>query len=116
MRIELVAAVAALPVQMATALASPAVAAAPLDGVSKDYRAVSLGDLGGGVSLAAAVNDRGQVVGQSFTGQFMHPFRWERGHMTDLGVLSHSTFREGGQANDINNRGQIVGSSTATDN
>jgi hypothetical protein len=58
-------------------LAGPASTAAQTDRV-RSYRAISLGDLGGGVTQAAAVNNRGQVIGQSFTGRFTHPFRWER--------------------------------------
>jgi probable HAF family extracellular repeat protein len=73
------------------------------------YRTVELGSLGGGQSEATAVNDRGQVVGYSQTaaGPF-HPFLWQHGTMTDLGVLVPGP-DEFGTATDINNNGQVVG-------
>jgi len=63
-----------------------------------------LGTLGRKDSVAAAINDRGQIVGSSTEQAFL----WENGKMRMLGTLrgfAHS------QAADINNRGQIVGSS-----
>ena len=56
---------------------------------------------------AAAINDRGQVVGSCTSGVGERAFFWDDGTMRNLGALrglEHST------ATDINNRGQIVGS------
>lgn len=72
------------------------------------YRCLDLGTLGGRWSLATALNNRGQVVGQSHTASGQsHAFLWQAGKMQDLGTL-------GGMwsiANGINNRGEVVGSS-----
>lgn len=51
-------------------------------------------------SLAFAINDRGQVVGISFSSTGDHGFLWQHGKMTSLGVTT---------AEDINNAGEIVG-------
>src|SRR5437773_2647028 len=87
---------------LGTALSAPAAAwSAPSAPQTHRYRAIDLGTLGGATSVAAAVNDRGQVVGYSMTAaNTWHGFLWQDGRMTDLGVTS---------ARDINNRGQIVG-------
>ncbi len=79
----------------------------------KHYRIVDLGTLGGNLSDAFAVNDRGQVVGMSQTvTQHFHAFLWSDGVMTDLGVLeSPPNGGESSIAVDVNNRGQVVGSS-----
>ena len=67
----------------------------------RDGKMTDLGTLGGGFSAAYAVNDRGQVVGESQTGSGqVHAFLWQDGQMTDLGLNN---------ARDINNRGQVVG-------
>ena len=63
--------------------------------------------------LAESLNNRGQVVGRSFTiveGEIssMHAFVWEDGTLTDLGALPGDARRFGW---DINDRGQIVGQS-----
>lgn len=78
------------------------------------YRAVQLGSLApGSLTRALALNDRGQVVGLSTTASGLtHAFRWQRGRMTDLGVLERGP-AERAIANDINERGEVVGGSVA---
>ncbi|HZB28872.1 MAG TPA: hypothetical protein VE465_01775 [Streptosporangiaceae bacterium] len=73
-----------------------------ITGAVRGYRLVDLGTLGGRISYATAMNDRGAVVGGSaladdFT---FHGFLWRAGKMTDLGLF---------RPMDINNKGQIVG-------
>jgi probable HAF family extracellular repeat protein len=75
---------------------------------------LDLGTLGGTLGGAAALNNRGQVVGQSnLEGDVIgHPFLWpgEDGKMLDLGTLGGS----GGAANAINDAGNVVGISDTT--
>ncbi len=74
---------------------------------------VQLGELPGGTgSRAAAVNDRGVIVGSSKTADgHDHAVRWDPdGRITDLGLLpggGHS------RATEINNNGDIVGAGDA---
>src|SRR5260370_690276 len=69
-----------------------------------------LGTLGGDRSFAFAINNRGQIVGESITASGNgHAFLFEDGVMVDLGTLPGGTtsFAFG-----INNRGQVVGEAT----
>lgn len=75
-----------------------------------------LGTLGGvaGKSTAYAINDRGQVVGQSDTfggNGFDHAFLYENGAMRDLGTLPGY---EESCATAINASGVVVGHATST--
>ena len=78
------------------------------DGVMTD-----LGTLGGDYARAEAINERGQVVGQSWTASGeTHGFLWEDGTMTDLGDIGTQ-----GRLISINEHGQVLGnrSTTGTD-
>jgi probable HAF family extracellular repeat protein len=83
--------------------------------------------LGGTDSNAQAINGYGQVVGFSYTDSLpvpffgvptVHPFLWQNGTMEDLGSLGGtfavpgSLLAPGGVT--LNNRGQVVGTSTLT--
>jgi len=70
-----------------------------------------LGTLGGSevYTFPTAINDRGQVVGESVAGATIferHAFLWQKGEMTDLGTLPGHNFSS---PLGINARGQIVG-------
>lgn len=81
-----------------------------------------LGTLGGSDAVALFINDRGQVVGQSYTRDSLppdslhcgeepltvHAFMWQHGSMQDLGTLGGSCSYVYG----LNIRGEAVGQST----
>ena len=59
--------------------------------VWQDGKMTDLGTLGGRSSRPRAINERGQVVGESVTASGeTHPFLWQNGKMTDLGTLGGS--------------------------
>jgi probable HAF family extracellular repeat protein len=67
-----------------------------------------LGTLGGRTSDAIAINERGQIIGSSYTANGgEHAFVWEGAKMKKLASLG----RVLRTAVAINNRGQIAGSS-----
>jgi probable HAF family extracellular repeat protein len=70
------------------------------------YTVVDLGTLGGNLAFPRAMNDRGDVVGDSKTkaGKF-HAFFWRNGRIRDLGTLGGVWSRASG----INNSGAVVG-------
>jgi probable HAF family extracellular repeat protein len=79
--------------------------------IYRNGQMTDLGDFGGGSTWATAINDAGQIVGQSArpstdTQVGAHTaFLWQAGQMTDLGTLGgrHSL------AQALNNAGQVVG-------
>jgi probable HAF family extracellular repeat protein len=72
---------------------------------------------GYGSSYAWAVNDKGQVIGNScFNGYIDRACLWEEDKpVTDIGALPSGEFNSDSRAYDINNNGQVVGSSTSSD-
>lgn len=95
----------------------------------QDGSVLDLGTLGGADAAATSVNERGQIVGFSFTDSAphsdtglptVHPFLWEDGRMLDLGTLGGSMavpgslFAPGGVV--LNNRGQVAGTSDMAGN
>jgi probable HAF family extracellular repeat protein len=78
----------------------------------RDGVTTSLGTLEGGYTFASGINDSDQVVGTSYCDSILRyrGFLWQNGTMVDIGgFLSNGETRP----MDINNAGQIVGSSDA---
>ena len=70
------------------------------------YTVRDLGTLGGAEIEVRAINNRGQIVGESKTRQGQtHAFLWYRGHIRDLGLLGGTSSHAYG----INNHGDVVG-------
>ncbi|MBI1849622.1 MAG: DUF3466 family protein [Planctomycetes bacterium] len=80
---------------------------------AQDYVPTSLGVPAGYSGFgAAAINNRGQIVGSAGTSSISRAFLWDRGQFTDLGTLPGGALSN---ATAINDLGEIVGwSSTAT--
>jgi len=72
-----------------------------------------LGMLGGIYGSAFAINDFGQMVGESYTtnDEATHATLWSNGNIIDLGTLGGTNSKAWG----INNQGQIIGSSFLAD-
>jgi probable HAF family extracellular repeat protein len=75
------------------------------------YKVVDLGTLGGSISKALGVNNRGDVVGfSSVSGDIsIHAFLWRDGLMTDLGILGLPDPQPFSFAVSINDGGEVVG-------
>lgn len=70
---------------------------------------IELATLGGAGSVPVAINNRGQVVGQSAVANGEeHAFLWQSGRMTDLGTLGGAM----SQPIAIDDAGQVIGVST----
>jgi probable HAF family extracellular repeat protein len=101
---------------MSRALRTGALSLAALVGLAAapaepPYTIIELGHLGGSYTQPLAINDRRQVVGVSAAADgFSHPFLWQQGVMTDLGLLPEGI---SASAEDINAVGDVVGAGTA---
>jgi len=75
----------------------------------RNGKVLDLGLIYGNGGKAHAINDRGQVIGNSRSGNGRyHGFVWENGKLTELPMLPGG---KQSQALAINNRGQIIGNS-----
>ncbi|MCW3095228.1 MAG: hypothetical protein JWL77_846 [Chthonomonadaceae bacterium] len=92
-------------------VSKPAVAPVPTNSAVR-YRITDLGSFGSFESEAFGINNKGQIVGTSDlpNKQDSHPFLYENGKMTDLGLLPGCF---GSKATGINNQGVIVSSGTS---
>jgi len=72
-----------------------------------------IGTLGGTCGFPSRLNNRGQVVGDSFLAdnQTVHPFFWDRGVLTDIGTLGGTN----GEALDLSDSGLVVGRADLAD-
>jgi uncharacterized membrane protein len=78
---------------------------------AQQFSIMDLGTLGGYVSEADYINDRGQIVIRiisTASGVEEHVALWEKGETTDLGTLGGTSSYAGA----LNNRGQVAGHST----
>jgi probable HAF family extracellular repeat protein len=102
----------------ATTTAPTADASTPTPQVKGRWVLTDLGTFGGKGSVAADINDRGQIVGFADTtrrneaGVISHGFLWQDGRLRDLGTLHGN---DSSYAEAINERGQIVGYSSSTE-
>jgi probable HAF family extracellular repeat protein len=73
------------------------------------HMVLDIGTLGGPLALASAVNDHGQVAGTStLPDGVLHAFLWSRtSGIVDIGPCGPGAGESA--ANDLNNRGQVVG-------
>jgi probable HAF family extracellular repeat protein len=92
---------------LVAALASAVLLANPASADPSQYVISPLGTLGGSWSYAYAINEQGQVVGESETADGDdHAVLWDKGTAIDLGGIL---------ASDVNDRGQVVGQAEADD-
>ncbi len=77
------------------------------------FQVTDPGSLGGGYSRAYAVNNQGEVAGESETAEgWVHAFLWREGEgIRDLGTLGGSVSR----ALDINHNGMVIGEAEDAD-
>lgn len=73
-----------------------------------------LGTLGGNSSSFVQMNQKGQIIGNSYLADniMAHAFIWENGKMTDLGTLGGCT----SNVIAINEKGQVIGTSQTKNN
>jgi probable HAF family extracellular repeat protein len=75
-----------------------------------DPTVTRLGTLGGGYSQGVAINESGDIAGDSLTADGEErAFLWRDGEMIDLGSLGSTDTYPASEALALNNRGQVVG-------
>jgi probable HAF family extracellular repeat protein len=72
-----------------------------------DFRLIDLGTLGGRETFPVDLNDRGVVVGASYSDGGLRGFVWQRGSMQPVGPRQFTS-----QAHAVNERGQVLGTFT----